>query len=383
MQFEDIIGQHTAKQQLRAMVNNDHLPHALLLVGPSGCGKLALALALAQYLLCQNRSAEEACGQCSNCTKASKWIHPDIHFSFPTVGSKVTSNHLLEHWRAALHDSPYLHINHWFQLIGAENKQGNINKDECVSIIKKLSLKTFEGSYKILIMWMPEYLGKEGNRLLKLIEEPPEQTVFLLVAEQSEQILNTILSRCQSLKIKRLQDQEIITALQQKYQADEAQAMHAAHLADGDFSRAIQLLREETNDQAGRFVDWMRKCYRGNGVELVRWCENLAGTGREYQKHFLQFGLHFLQQLLQLKISGASAQIRLGNAERQAADKLKDVIHWKQLEEISMLLNDCAFHIERNANPKIRFLDASIRINHILKQTSIARLQTTAGSQGS
>ena len=375
MQFNEIIGQHKSKAILRAMVHNDHLPHAQLFLGPPGSGKLALALAFAQYVLCEERGLEEACGQCPNCNKAAKWIHPDIHFSFPTIGSKVTSNQFLEHWRSALHDSPYLNINQWFQLIGAENKQGNINKDECMRIIHQLSLKTFEAQYKVLLMWMPEYLGKEGNRLLKLIEEPPEHTLFLLVGENPDKILNTILSRCQLLKIPALPDDQIIAGLQAKHAVSEAQAKTAAHMANGDFYEAMQAVQQTSNDHAIHFVDWLRKAYRGNGVELVKWSEKFAGSGREYQKHFLQYGLHFLRELLQLKIID-TAEVRLAAVELTAATKLKAVINFQQLEQITSLLNDCSYYVERNANPKILFLDASIQINQILKQPAPSSLTT-------
>ncbi|HHS96139.1 MAG TPA: hypothetical protein ENJ45_06070, partial [Phaeodactylibacter sp.] len=217
MLFDQVIGHRTLKAQLCRMAQNAQIPHAQIFFGPEGCGKLALALAFAQYVLCKNKSEADACGQCSACIKAEKLIHPDIHFSFPTVGTKMTSNHYLPQWRDALSQNPYLHANQWLQFIGAENKQGNINVDECNNIIKKLSLKTFEADYKIMIIWLPEYLGKEGNRLLKLIEEPPEKTLFILVAENQERILPTILSRCQLLKVYALSDDEIKSALQQKY----------------------------------------------------------------------------------------------------------------------------------------------------------------------
>ena len=203
MAFSNIIGQEKVKQMLHQMVHGDRLPHALLFLGPSGSGKLALALALAQYLLCENRQDSDSCGQCPSCSKSQRFIHPDLHFSFPSVGTNVTSDSFLPQWRKWMEENPYLTVNEWLQSIGAENRQGNINKEECAAIIRKLSLKIFEGSHKILVMWLPEYLGKEGNRLLKLIEEPPEDTIFILVAENQELILNTILSvsmNCSPLK---------------------------------------------------------------------------------------------------------------------------------------------------------------------------------------
>ncbi|MFQ5446947.1 MAG: hypothetical protein ACE5FF_08435, partial [Saprospiraceae bacterium] len=174
MRFDTITGQHIVKEHLRKMADSGRIPHAIMLLGMPGSGDLPLAVGFAQYVLCENRKEGEACGHCSNCVKAAKFVHPDIHFSFPTVGSKATSDTYLGEWRKGLEENPYLDANEWLQRIGAENKQGNITKDECLQIARKLSLKTFEGRYKILVMWRPEYLGKEGNRLLKLIEEPPE-----------------------------------------------------------------------------------------------------------------------------------------------------------------------------------------------------------------
>ena len=189
MQFKNIIGQVQAKQILRGMVENNRMPHALLLLAPSGAGALPMALTYAQYVLCENKNDGEPCGTCAACVKAEKMIHPDIHFSYPTIGPKVIATHVLKEWRAAINENAYMNANQWLHKLDAENKQGNIPVAECVEIFKKLSLKTFEASHKILIMWLPEYLGKEGNRLLKLLEEPPDETLFILVAENQELIL--------------------------------------------------------------------------------------------------------------------------------------------------------------------------------------------------
>ncbi len=349
------------------MVQSGRMPHALLLLGTPGSGHLPLALALAQYLLCNHRGNDDACGQCAQCTKAARLIHPDIHFSFPTIGTNAVSDHFLVQWRTALLGNPYLDVNEWLQLIGAENKQGNITKEECVNIVKKLSLKTFEGTYKILIQWLPEYLGKEGNRLLKIIEEPPANTIFILVAEQSELILNTILSRCQLLKINPLQDQEVVEGLMQRKGVSRPQAETAAYLAAGNFNEALQILGLEENDHASLFLDWLRKCYKGNGLEIVTWTEKFASLGRESQKHFLRYALHFLREYLLLKLTG-DGQVRLRPNELATAQNLLTIIQLEQVEQLSNIINDCAFAVERNANPKVLFLDASIQVHKILKQ---------------
>ncbi|HMN90514.1 MAG TPA: hypothetical protein PKD70_06595 [Saprospiraceae bacterium] len=367
MVFAEVVGQQHAKQVLRQVVQGGRMPHALLLLGTPGSGHLPLALALAQYLLCNHRSDDDACGQCTQCTKAARLIHPDIHFSFPTVGTNAISDHFLVQWRTALLNNPYLDVHEWLQLIGAENKQGNITKEECVNIVKKLSLKTFEGNYKILIQWLPEYLGKEGNRLLKIIEEPPANTIFILVAEQSELILNTILSRCQLLKINPLQDKEVVEGLMQRKGVSRPQAETAAYLAAGNFNEALQILGLEENDHASLFLDWLRKCYKGNGLEIVTWTEKFANLGRESQKHFLRYALHFLREYLLLKLTG-DGHVRLRPNELATAQNLLTIIQLEQVEQLSNIINDCAFAVERNANPKVLFLDASIHVHKILKQ---------------
>ncbi len=367
MAFSNIIGQDKVKQMLHQMVLGDRLPHALLFLGPSGSGKLALALALAQYLLCENRQDGDSCGQCASCSKSHRFIHPDLHFSFPTIGTNVTSDSFLPQWRKWMADNPYLTVNEWLQSIGAENRQGNINKEECAAIIRKLSLKIFEGSHKILIMWLPEYLGKEGNRLLKLIEEPPEDTIFILVAENQELILNTILSRCQIVKINALPDDDIVEGLIKVRQLDIETARAVAHLANGDFNEALQLAGNQENDNAALFLDWMRKCYIGNGPELVEWVDNFATLGRENQKYFLNYALHFMREYMVLKLTG-NDQVRLRPNELKTAKNLVKVIEMDQLERMVQLLTDCAYYVERNAHPKVLFLDTSIQMNKLLKR---------------
>lgn len=367
MQFSEVIGQTGVKQLLRQMVTNDRTPHALLLLGTPGSGHLALALAFAQYVLCENKTAIESCGACRHCTKMQKLIHPDVHFSFPTVGTNAVSDSFMTQWRAALLDNPYLDVNQWLQRIGADNKQGNITKEECVNIVRKLSLQAFESDYKLLLMWLPEYLGREGNRLLKMIEEPPEKTIFILIAEQAELILPTILSRCQTIKVNPLPDEEVVAGLQEKKGVPLERAQAAAYLANGNFNEALQMLEYEESDHANLFLDWLRRCYKGNGVELVRWVEKFAGVGRENQKHFLKYGLHFLREFMVLKLTNNGA-VRLRANELTTAQNLLPIIELEQLEKMADLFNHCAYYVERNANPKVLFLDASIQVNQILKK---------------
>lgn len=384
MAFDEVIGQTPAKALFRQMVHSNHLPHALLLAASPGGGGLALACALAQYLLCEtSATADDACGTCSHCRKSSKWVHPDLHFSFPTVGKDALSDHFLPKWRVALAENPYLEINDWLQIIEADNKQGNINRDECLNIIRKLSLKSFESPRKVLVMWLPEYLGNEGNRLLKLIEEPPDATVFILVTENPTLILNTILSRCQLVKVNTLSDADVSGALvtRRGLPADQAQAI--AQLAYGNYNDALKMADSDESDQAHRFLDWMRRCYKGIPAEMVEWSEAFAGQGRENQKHFLRYALHFWREFLVLKAVGEHA-VRLREREKQTAMGMAKIMGMEQLEAIVNCLDECSYHVERNAHPKVLFLDISIRIHHIIKNWSAyqARQQKLATAAG-
>lgn len=373
--FEAIIGQDRVKTFLLQLAGSERVPHALLFLGSTGCGNLALATAFAQILQCEKTGANDkagkqiatgACGECPACRKASAYIHPDIHFSFPTVGTNAVSTDYLKEWRKFLSETPYASANEWLQQLGAENKQGNINKDECNAIIKKLSLKAFEGRYKILVMWLPEYLGKEGNRLLKLIEEPPEQTIFLLAAENQDQILSTILSRCQLVKTDILPDEAVAQALEERQQLDSERAKQIAFLAGGDYGAAITAAQTAESDNAAEFLSWLRKCWTGKAVDLVQWTDNFAKKGRENQKQFLLYGLHFLREMMALIATGNN-QLRLRPAELATAQNMAKVLDFEKISLLTKLFNDNIFYIERNANPKILFLDSSIEMNKIMR----------------
>ncbi|MBN8679131.1 MAG: hypothetical protein J0M29_12960 [Chitinophagales bacterium] len=387
--MQQIVGQQRTKDFLASLAAGGRVPHALLFLSGTGGGGLAMANAFAQTLQCEKNNASdaaddgglfgpaepverlqpdrvEACGECSACRKSAQYIHPDIHFSFPTIGSNAVSTDFLKEWRAFLAETPYADANSWLQRLGAENKQGNINKEECNAILKKLSLKAFEGRYKILLMWLPEYLGKEGNRLLKLIEEPPEQTIFLLVAENQDLILNTILSRCQLVKLDPLTDEEVAQGLVAQRGLSLERARQIAFLSGGDFGTALSVADTPANDDAQLLLDWLRKCWRGHAVEMVRWTEDFAKLGRENQKQFLQYGLHFLREMLSL-ISTGSPNMRLRPEEMATAQNMAKVLNFDKIVQIVGLLNDNIYYIERNANPKILFLDTSIRVNSIMK----------------
>jgi DNA polymerase III subunit delta' len=370
MNFSDIIGQTAQKNLLKGMVDDNRAPHALLLLGKEGVGGLPLALAYVQYLLCENKQNNEtSCGACRACTKNTKMIHPDVHYSYPTIGTGKIATDFISDWRKIIAQNPYMSNNQWLSAIsGGENKQGNINKDECVSIFKKLNLKSYESKYKVLIMWLPEYLGKEGNRLLKLIEEPPDDTVFVLVAENQELILNTILSRCQMVKLSPLSNEDITLALTQRLDISTTQAGAIAQIADGNFNEALLLSQSSQNDNAVLFLEWMRKVYRIDGVEILQWVEKFAAAGREAQKYFFRYGLHFIREMMMYKATNSIDRVRLQNAELSTAIKMSDIIEMEQVEPIMHIFDESIRHIERNANAKILLLDASIRVNKILRK---------------
>lgn len=371
MLFRDIIGQEELKEKLLLNARSGRIPHAQLFLGPEGSGNLALALAYAQYLSCEQPGDTDACGVCNSCNKFQKMIHPDLHFSFPMVGEKVTSNEFLPQWRNALAENPYLNVFDWLQLLGAENKQGNIPVGECREIIKKLGLKSFESEYKFLVMWMPEYLGKEGNTLLKIIEEPPFKTIFLLVANTQEMILPTILSRTQLVKIPRLRDADIVDALLTRREATETQARNISFLCEGDYNQARKLMTETEDSYFLPLRTWFGFCYQNNMAEAARWGDENAKMGRENLKHFLVYAIRMLRECMVIK-TGAGHLARITGDEEKFAANFSRILSEKQLELLINELNDAAYYIERNANPKIILFDLSLRLKNVFVQTRSA-----------
>ncbi len=378
MQFKDVIGQQPVKQELIRSVQEDKLSHAQLFLGESGTGALPLALAYAQYLNCQDRQEGDSCGQCPACLKAQKYIHPDIHFSFPFIASKSDKKELsqdyLNEWRQALTDNPYLGLGDWLPYINAEGKQVNINIKECAEIIKTLSLKTYEAPYKVMILWLPEYLGKEGNTLLKIIEEPPENTVFLLVADDQDPILNTILSRTQIIRVSRIDDEALENALKEDHNLAEEQAHQLTAMAEGNYRSALTLLKEGEKDNEEHLKNWLRYSYAGvvkqktDMIQLYQWVEDMAKSGREYQKGFLSYTLHFFRELLMLAMN-PSARTKLVATEKEFAEQLLKGISMdaEKLQTINQLINDAFYAVERNANAKIMFLNLSIKMAKVMK----------------
>ncbi len=375
MQFKEIIGQDRIKHQLIQTVVENRVSHAQLFLSCDGSGALPLAIAYAQYINCLNTTETDSCGTCSSCRKYERYIHPDLHFSYPFFASKdvKTAVDVLEEWRGMLLSDPYTDLNIWRSKLNAENKQANINIAECHDIIKKLSYKAFEGDTKVLIMWLPEYLDKEGNALLKIIEEPPKNTLFILVAHNQEQILSTLLSRTQIVKIPKLEDEVIEKYLIDKHGLPEQQAAEYSFLADGNLIEARALLENAVNNNADQFAEWLRMGFKGNVPDMISFVDQIASWGRENQKNFLKYGISFLREC-SLLLSGADALVKLPPRTLDIARKLSaHVLNLTMADAIIAELEKAHYHIERNANPKILFLDVSLQLVKIIKFKSFPK----------
>lgn len=368
MLFREIIGQKEVKEQLIQSVRENRVSHAQLFLGPDGSGNFALALAYAQFISCTDRQEADSCGECASCRKYGKLIHPDLHFSYPFFRGGEKENALpdLEEWRDLVLNNPYFDLNEWRNRLDAENKQPNINKPECLSILHRLSLKPFESEFKTMIIWLPEYLKNEGNRLLKTLEEPAEKTLIILVAKNQEQILNTILSRTQLVKIPALSKQDIVDYLIRNKNLPEAQASRIAYLSDGNLQTALNLLKEEESDDFKIFSSWMRMTFGDKGSQIFEFVESASKMGRENQKNLIQYGVNLIRECIMI-ISDAEELVHLQNSEMDFVKNFSKHLDIAQAEAIVNELEKAHYHIERNANPKILFLDVSLQFVKILK----------------
>lgn len=369
MQFREIIGQEKIKAQLIQTVQENRVSHAQLFLSPTGSGGLPLALAYAQYINCLDRNNEDSCGICNNCRKYEKLIHPDLHFSYPffAKGKEDVAKNYLAEWRQCLGKDIYFDLDDWRGYHDAGNKQPNINIAECHDIIKKLSYKAFEAPYKVLIMWLPEFLDTQGNTLLKLIEEPPANTLFILIAQNQEQILSTILSRTQLLKIPKLRDEELKDYLMGQMNFPQSQAEEFAFLADGNMVEVQKLIADKPSDNAAVFANWLRMGYSNKVLELIQFTDELASWGRENQKNFLRYGINFLRECC-LLMHGVEHMVKMPPLTLETAKKLAThVLTVPMAEALTQVLEQAHYHVERNANPKILFLDVSLQLVKIIK----------------
>ncbi|WP_299521459.1 DNA polymerase III subunit delta' [Winogradskyella sp.] len=385
MLFSEILGQKHIKNHLTRSVDSGRIAHAQLFVGPEGSGTLPMALAYAQYILCSNSNGENTGGNESCNIKFKNFSHPDLHFAFPVttsdkVKSKPVSNFYLDEWRQLLEQQPYGNLFDWYKLLGVDNKQGQIGVDEALEIVKSLSLKSYEGGYKVMLIWMVEKMNTAAaNKLLKLIEEPPEKTIFILIAEDEEQIINTILSRCQILHFPPLAEEVITEALVAKYHIETAVAMKIAHQANGNFNKACDLIYQDSEDIQFEkwFVLWVRSAFKAKGNksaihDLISWSEEIAKTGRETQKKFLAFCLNCFRQALLLNYKANDLVYIEPKSENFKLKKFAPFVHDSNIIEISDELQDAIYHIERNGNSKIILTDLSIKLTRLLHKKSQA-----------
>lgn len=370
MLFKDVIGQHEIKQHLLEIGKSGNIPHSQLFLSQPGAGGLALALAFTQYIVCENKQEEDSCGVCGACVKAQRLIHPDIHYTYPIIAKKPSphpslSTDYIQEWRTEIAKNPYINELEWLQSIGAENKQGNITADEARNILKGLSLTAFESGYKIQIIWMAEALSKEGNILLKLLEEPPENTVLILIAEIQEEILPTILSRCQLVKINKIDDDSMAQALLKKG-VPQSNTQHIAYLADGNFNAALSLMDSETHDNTRMLTQWLDYSINLKAGELLKWTDEAGKIGRENLKSFLEYATHiFRESLMLLHIKNYSP--RLAQDELSLAARINKFLTYQKLEKLLELINKKHYEIERNVSPKMVLMDMSLRMNKVIR----------------
>lgn len=370
MQFKDIVGHQEIKRQLLGTILTNRVSHAQLFLGPEGSGTLALALAYAQFLNCEDKQHYDSCGLCASCRKYEKLIHPDLHFSYPffAKGKDDVAANYIEQWRKSLLENPYMGLGYWRSQLDAENKQANINIAEAHDIIKKLSLKAFEAEYKVLIMWLPEYLDTQGNALLKLIEEPPAKTLFLLVAENQDKIINTIISRTQLVKINKLGHEEISDFLVAQKGLTISAANEIAFIADGNMQEALDLMQKtEENPAFDTLVRWLRFIVTDHGLDIVSICEdNLSKLGRENQKSFLLYAINMMRQIILMQ-QDLRELVFLQQEELAFVEKFSGLFQFEQLQEAIFLLEKAHYGIERNGNAKILFLDLSLQLVLLFK----------------
>ena len=371
--FQNVIGQTDAKQKLLHEVHKGRIAHAQLFCGPSGVGKMALALAYARYLCCPNHTPTDACGTCPSCVKWNKLVHPDVHFVFPIVknakAKKEICDDYLANWRQLLLESPYFALEHWLDKMGTENGQAIIYAKESDEITRKLSLKSSEGGYKITIVWLPEKMHEAcANKLLKLLEEPPQQTLFLLVSETPEMILPTIQSRTQRFNIPRISDEEIASALQRKYGIQAQDSETIAHMANGSFLKALATihLNEENSQYFDLFVSLMRLSYQRKIREMKQWSEQVASLGRERQKDFLNYCQHMIRESFIANFHCKEMNY-MTRPEQNFTARFAPFVNERNVMGIMHELSEAQIHIEQNVNPRMVFFDFSLKMIVLLK----------------
>jgi len=379
MLFKDILGQIHIKNHLTKSAEAGRIAHAQLFVGPEGSGTLPMAIAYAQYLLCGNVGGENA-GENTACNlKFEHFSHPDLHFVFPVattdgIKSHPVSDHFMVEWRQFLSESPYGSLFDWLRNLGIQNKQGLISVDEATDINKKLALKAYEGGYKVMIIWMADKMnGPSANKLLKLLEEPPAKTVFILITENIGDLLQTIVSRCQVIDFMGLSESVIAEALVSRENCDPIQAKKIAHQSEGNYNKALHIFRKENDEFPFDewFVEWVRSAFRAKGNaaainDLIAWSEKIAATGRETQKQFLHYCIHFFRQALMLNYQATELVFLETNVPKFELEKFAPFVNGANITDIYKELEEAIYHIERNGNSKIILTDLSIKLTRLI-----------------
>lgn len=383
MDFSEVIGQKHLKAHLTKSVETGRIPHAQLFVGTAGSGVLPMAIAYASEILCNTHQKDSQAYH--NCVqKTAKLTHPDLHFIYPvntndSVKKNAVSANFTEEWRDFVNQNPYASLFDWLQALGIENKQGNISVNEAQDLLKTLSLKAYEGGYKIMIIWMADKMNVEcSNKILKIVEEPPKNTLLLLLTENEEQILTTITSRCQKLLFPLLSEDDIATQLQEKKGVTEALAKKISRQATGDYNKALHILENDSDDIIFEewFVSWVRTAFRAKGNkkainELLTWSETIAGKGRETQKKFLSYCMEVFRQALLKNYKADSLIFFEATDSKFSLEKFAPFIHQNNIFEITKALEDASYHIERNGNGKIILTDLSIQLTRLIHKKEL------------
>jgi DNA polymerase-3 subunit delta' len=366
MLFADIPGLLETKQLLTNSVKSNHVAHALLFDGKSGSAALPMALAFATFINCQNPSDEDACGVCPSCQKINKLSHPDFIFAYPTAGGKkVLSENFIKEWREFIKQTPYGSISEWLEFI--EIKQGNIPVEESRQIVQHLSLKSYEGGYKIVLIWMVEAMGQSAaNALLKILEEPPDKTIFLLVTNDIHRLLTTIISRTQRIAIRDLNKDELIPFLINKKGIAEERASKIAFLSEGNINKAFEIVDKRDQNEKDWFANWMRYCYAFDLSKLVPLADEFDALTKENQRNLLDYGLKIIREIY-LQCIGAESLIKLEGDEMQFVQKFSKVFKFENIGQITDQISEAQLLIERNVRAKIVFLDLSLQISRLIK----------------
>lgn len=374
MLFKEVIGQEETKVKLIQSVQTGRIAHAQLFFGADGCGTLPLALAYTQYIACTNRKEDDSCGVCPGCRKFAKLAHPDLHFAFPvnttkSVDKDPVSDNFIKEWREFILINPYFRPGQWYEYIGLENKQGLISKNESEAILRKLSFKSFESDYKFMIIWLPEKMNPtSANMLLKLLEEPPEKTIFILVSDEPNQLLITITSRTQPIKVPPLENEPLRKKIAEQFTLSEAQIQHVIRLANGSYIQALEVINTSADNEFNleQFAFIMRSCYGRRFTDINLWVEEMSSIGREKLKNFFTYANKLIRENFIMNIKSHELNY-MTEKEREFSQKFHPFINGNNVVAIYNELNQASADIERNAYAKIVLLDLALKIVKIIR----------------